>query len=213
MTWTRQLLKIVPLAAALCLTSAAAFAQLSDDEDRPLTRIRATAQSKSGHWVSCRTHWNAGASNLPQLTSVRRWPRRPAGVRSGASIQGRLNLATDLDFEKAVGAKGLSFHGNVFAIHGDQFTNRYLQSFMAASGIEGLATVRLFEAWFEQKLANDRLSLRLGQLSADTEFITTKFSEVFTNATFTWPAAAAINRQAAVRQRRLQRLALDFGLS
>ena len=64
---------------------------------------------------------------------------------------------------------------------------------MGASGIEGLTTVRLFETWFEQKFASDRLSIRAGQLSADTEFMTTKFSDVFTNATFTWPAATSIN--------------------
>jgi porin len=181
------------IVAVVCLVSAAALAQLSDDEDKPVDQ-------------------DTGESTLKERTlgllpnSLERWGVKFAatyitdalvnttgGVRPGAGLEGRLNLAVDIDFGKAGGAKGLSFHGNVFAIHGDQFTERNLQSFMAASGIEGLTTVRLFEAWFEQKMLNDRFSLRAGQMSADAEFIATKFSDVFTNATFTWPASNATN--------------------
>ena len=193
MTLNRQFTLIGILGAALCMSTAAAFAQLADDEDKPVDEDTGDSTVKErtlGILPNSLERWGVkfAATYIGETLG-----NTTGGVRPGASILGRLNLAVDVDFEKAAGAKGLSFHGNVFAIHGDQFTNRYLQSFMGASGIEGLATVRLFEAWFEQKLANDRLSVRAGQLSADAEFITTKFSDVFTNATFTWPAATATN--------------------
>ena len=192
MTLNRQFTLIGMLGAALCLSSAA-FAQLADDEDKPVDEDTGDSTVKErtlGILPNPLERWGVkfAATYIGETLA-----NTTGGVRPGASVLGRLNLAVDVDFEKAAGAHGLSFHGNVFAIHGDQFTNRYLQSFMGASGIEGLATVRLFEAWFEQKLANDRLSVRAGQLSADAEFITTKFSDVFTNATFTWPAATATN--------------------
>jgi porin len=188
-----QFLKVGLLAVAVCLSTSAAFAQLSYDEDKPVDEDTGESTVKErtlGILPNPLERWGVkfAATYIGEVLA-----NTTGGVRPGASLLGRLNFAVDVDFEKAAGAKGLSFHGNVFAIHGDQYTNRYLQSFMGASGIEGLTTVRLFEAWFEQKFVNDRLSIRAGQLSADTEFITTKFSDVFTNATFTWPAATAIN--------------------
>jgi porin len=47
------------------------------------------------------------------------------------------------------------------------------------SGIEALPTTRLYEIWFEQKWGT-KLALRAGQLAADTEFMTAKYTDVFT---------------------------------
>ncbi len=52
---------------------------------------------------------------------------------------------------------------------------------MVASGIEALPTTRLYEIWLEQKWGT-KLALRAGQLAADTEFMTAKYTDVFTNA-------------------------------
>ncbi|QDM24146.1 carbohydrate porin [Tardiphaga sp. vice352] len=188
-----QFLKIWLLGSALCLFTATAFAQLADDEDKPVDEDTGESTVKErtlGILPNPLERWGIkfAATYIGEALA-----NGVGGVQPGATLLNRLNLALDIDFEKAADAKGLTFHGNVFAIYGDQFTNRHLQSFMGASGIEGVTTVRLFEAWFEQKFVNDRLSIRAGQLSADAEFITTKFSDVFTNATFTWPAATAAN--------------------
>lgn len=193
MTCNTPRFAVGPLIAAMCLMSTVASAQLSDDEDKPVdedTGESTTKERTLGLLPNPLERWGVKFATTYIGDAL---ANTTGGVQPGAGIEGRLNLAVDIDFEKAAGAKGLSFHGNVFAIHGDHFTDRNLKSFMGASGIEGLTTIRLFEAWFEQKFINDRLSVRAGQLSADAEFITTKFSDVFTNATFTWPAATAIN--------------------
>jgi len=52
---------------------------------------------------------------------------------------------------------------------------------------EARSTTRLFEAWFQQKLFDDRLSIRLGQLSADTEFMISPSATLFVNSTFGFP--------------------------
>ena len=122
----------------------AAMAQLSDDEDKPVdedTGDSTVEERTLGLLPNPLERWGVkfAATYIGEALA-----NTTGGVRPGASVQGRLNLAADVDFEKAVGAVGLSFHGNVFAIHSDGFTNRYLQSYMGASGIEGLTTVRLF---------------------------------------------------------------------
>src|SRR4051812_31541075 len=115
------------------------------------------------------------------------------GLVQGGTFEGRLNLAVDLDFEKLAGWKGLTAHANIFAIHGDGLSRTNLRNFFVVSGIEALPTVRLYEAYIEQKLFNDTWSIRAGQLAADSEFIATKYTDVFTNASLGWPAITAIN--------------------
>src|SRR3954469_24481966 len=114
------------------------------------------------------------------------------GLKQSAIYEGRLNLALDLDLEKLANLKQLTFHANIFQIHGGGLSRGALLNFMDVSGIEALPSTRLYEIWFEQKWGT-KLALRAGQLAADTEFMTAKYTDVFTNASFGWPAIAALN--------------------
>lgn len=115
------------------------------------------------------------------------------GIKQGAVVQGRLNMAVDVDFARLAGWQGLIAHANLFAIHGDGLSRSNLQNFIVTSGIEALPTVRLYEAYVEQKFLNERWSLRFGQFAADSEFISTKYTDVFTNASLGWPAITSVN--------------------
>ena len=115
------------------------------------------------------------------------------GLRRGVVYEGRLNAAVDLDFAKLAGARGLSFHANIFEIHGPALSRDYIGNLMPVSSLEAQATVRLYEAWFEQKFWNDKFSIRAGQLAADAEFITSQYAGPFIAATYGWPAITAIN--------------------
>src|SRR6195952_2584297 len=114
------------------------------------------------------------------------------GMRQGVIYEGRLNLAVDVDLQKLAGLRDLTFHANMFQIHGDGLSRANLQNFLVVSGIEALPTTRLYEIWFEQKWGT-KLALRAGQLAADTEFMTAKYTDVFTNASLGWPAIFALN--------------------
>jgi porin len=115
------------------------------------------------------------------------------GLDQGATFEGRLNLAVDVDFDKLAGWHGLTAHANIFVIHGDGLSRSNLNNFFVVSGIEALPTVRLYEAYFERKFFGDKWSIRAGQLAADSEFIASKYTDVFTNASLGWPAITAIN--------------------
>lgn len=115
------------------------------------------------------------------------------GLRQGATYDGRLELAIDADMEKIANWKGGSFHTNGYWIHGAGLSTNYVGNMLTVSNIEALPTVRLYELWFEQKLLDDRLGLRIGQLAADTEFFVSKYSALFINGTFGWPAFAGAN--------------------
>jgi porin len=114
------------------------------------------------------------------------------GLKQSAVYEDRINFAADVDFEKLVGLKQLTFHANVFQIDAGGLSRGALFNFLDVSGIEAIPTTRLYEIWFEQKWGT-KLALRAGQLAADTEFMTAKYSDVFTNASLGWPAIFSQN--------------------
>lgn len=115
------------------------------------------------------------------------------GLRRGSIFEGRLNLAVDLDLQKLAGWSQLSFHANVFQIHGQGLSRNYLQNYFVVSGIEALPSTRLYEAYFEKKWGSNDVSLKFGQLAADTKFFDTKYTDVLTNASMGWPAITSLN--------------------
>src|SRR4051794_30297017 len=110
------------------------------------------------------------------------------GLKRSAIYEGRLNLAMDVDLEKLIGVDKLTCHTNMFQIHGDGLSRSNLLNFFVVSGIEALPSTRLYEAYFEKQWGNKQVSLKAGQLAADSEFFNTKYADVLTNASMGWPA-------------------------
>ena len=72
--------------------------------------------------------------------------------------------------------QGLSLFANVFQIHNTGRIRRdYVGGVNTIAAIEAVPATRLSELWLEQKFADGKASLRVGQLAADTEFF---FSEI-----------------------------------
>jgi porin len=115
------------------------------------------------------------------------------GLKQGAVYEGRLNLAVDVDLQKLAGLDQLTFHANMFQIHGEGLSRSNLQNFFVVSGIEALPSTRLYEAYFEKKWGNNAVSLKAGQLAADSEFFNTKYTDVHTNASMGWPAITSVD--------------------
>ncbi len=115
------------------------------------------------------------------------------GLKRGGVYIGRLEGILDVDLEKNAGLKGLSFHTNVFNVHGNSLTPNYAGSLMPASFIEAKTTTRLSELWLEQKFFGGMAALRVGQLAVDTEFFTSAYASQFINGTFGWPAITGAN--------------------
>ncbi len=115
------------------------------------------------------------------------------GQRRGAIYEGRLDAQLDVDLEKLAGFSGLAFHTNAYQIHGHELSRYYLGNIFVTSGIEAVPSTRLYELWLEQKLLEDRLAVRAGQLAADTEFLVSQYAGLFVNSTFGWPGITAVD--------------------
>ena len=114
------------------------------------------------------------------------------GVRRGAIYAGRLETMLEIDLGKFVQWEGGTIHLNAFAIHGRGLSRYNLNNILTVSEIEALATVRLSEAWYEHKFG-DKVSVRFGQLAADTEFHTRLYGGLFVNGTFGWPGITSVD--------------------
>jgi porin len=114
------------------------------------------------------------------------------GVRRGAIFEGKLEAYVNADLEKLVGWRGLTFFSSAFQIHGTGGLRRdNLLNLTAISNIEALPSTRLSEIWLEQTFFNDKLGIRFGQLTADSEFFISDHSGVFINSG--WPTITAEN--------------------
>lgn len=109
------------------------------------------------------------------------------GLERRGSYEGRLEFSVDSDLNKAIGWPGAKAHVTVFNIHdGGHNVAENAGSLADPSNIDGLSTTRLFTAWLEQNLWNDRFSIRAGQLAADDEFFTSPTAGSLVNGTFGW---------------------------
>jgi len=116
------------------------------------------------------------------------------GLERRASYEGRLEFSVDTDLEKLIGWTGASTHVTVFQIHnGGRNAADNVGSIADPSNIDALATTRLFTAWFQQGATDGPFSIRVGQLAADDEFITSPTAGGLVNGTFGWAGVLAAN--------------------
>ena len=62
---------------------------------------------------------------------------------------------------------------------------------LTVSDLEALPASRLYELWVEQRLFGDRVSVRVGQLAADQEFLVSDYAALFLNKARTIDAGIA----------------------
>jgi porin len=116
------------------------------------------------------------------------------GLERRASYEGRTEFSLDTDLQKLIGWTGGTTHVTVFQIRNSGRTAaENAASLSDPSNIDALATTRLFTAWFQQNAFDDRVSLRIGQLAADDEFVTSPTAAGLISGTFGWPDLHSAN--------------------
>jgi porin len=113
------------------------------------------------------------------------------GIKQGRKYDGVLELYAKADMHKLGFWKGLCFHADGYQIHGQSITGDNIGALMPVSNLEALPATRLFELWLEQHLFNDNLTVKVGQLAADAEFVISEGGGFFLNGTWGWPSITA----------------------
>ena len=115
------------------------------------------------------------------------------GIGRGAIGIGAFQPQLDLDLGKLVGWDGGRFHTHGLITHGSAFSPTYLGNILAVSNLEAGPVARLYSFWYEQNALNDRLSVRAGLMSADSQFLQSKTAANFINNGISWPTFLAAN--------------------
>jgi len=106
---------------------------------------------------------------------------------------GLLNFGIEWGLEKAVGWQGGSVNTTWLWISGKDASGTLGGNDLTISDIAGFQTLRMFELWFQQDFWDDRISLRIGQLAADSKFVISDYAAWFIDGTFGWPAFMYLN--------------------
>jgi porin len=116
------------------------------------------------------------------------------GVHRGVAYDGLTQAILQLDTQRAFGWYGGLFNVSALQLHGRNLSADDLDSLQTASGIEGDRATRLWELWYDQKmLPEDRLDIKIGQISADQEFIYSAGGAYFVNTMFGWPLVPSVD--------------------
>ncbi len=116
----------------------------------------------------------------------------PNVVAGGRSIdrvyQGLFAMTMDLDSKKLAGYEGGRFHVGGLWLHGEKpFSDAFIGDLNKVNLIDYPNGLRLWEMYYEQKMFDNALSLKLGQLSVDQDFIKPEYAQIFVNQTYFFP--------------------------
>jgi porin len=184
-------LAVVALACAGCpdhfATPAWAQAQRSDEKTEP------GQTTLTGDWGGLRPYlerkgvvFNLNYTN-DFLSNVR------GGIGPGSVLIGVFQPQLDIDLQKLLGWQGGHFHTHGLVTHGPFFSQTYLGNILAVSNLEAGPVARLYSLWYEQSAFNDRLNVRFGLMSADSQFLQSKTASNFINNGISWPTFLAAN--------------------
>ncbi|KAB2644557.1 MAG: carbohydrate porin [Verrucomicrobia bacterium] len=116
------------------------------------------------------------------------WGNTTGGMKTGSVYASVLQLATTVNLEKIIHWKGGTFYSRWLYLDGQDPSVNLVGDIFGVSSITGYSTIRNIELWLEQTFFDDKISLRVGQMDADSEFVISDYAALFLNNTLGWPA-------------------------
>ncbi len=168
-------------AAGLCLAAGAARAE---PYESPIHEWKEIRSQILGRGIRLET-----VNTTDVLANVR------GGVSRGTEVPGNIDLILTLDAEKLLGWKG----GTFFVYGLGNYGNNPSRDVGDAQGVSNIAapnTWKLFEAWYQHNLFNEKVSILAGLYDVTSEFeVVRDASELFVNSSFgTTPEFASSGR-------------------
>ena len=151
-----------------------------------------TQSNLTGDWNGERPKWIDHGFTITPSWTQEVFGNPTGGFNQGVVGSGQLSLVLEADTTKFTGwSDGGLFHANFFYLYGPNLDAQDVGDFSTISNITGYNTFRMQECWYQQPFWNQRGSLKIGWIAADTEFFTSTTSALFINATFgTFPFLA-----------------------
>src|SRR6266404_5858199 len=104
------------------------------------------------------------------------------GIRTGAVYVGALHLQLTVDGERLLGWLGATFFLDGLGTHGGH-PSRLVGDAQGVSNLEAPGGGQLYEAWLQQNLLGNRISVLVGRYDLNTEFYRLQAATLFLNRT------------------------------
>jgi porin len=180
------------LAGAAALTFAMCVARADDKAKQPTSIWE--QDTLTGDWGGARTALKDKGIDITLISINEIMSVLSGGLHRAASYEGRIEFSVDTDLDKLLGWKGATTHFTIYQLNNaGHVAADYVGSIGDVSNIDALGTTRLFTAWFQQTLFDDKVSIRVGQIAADDEFLNSPTAANLLNGTFSWASLVLAN--------------------
>ena len=153
-----------------------------------------TSPTLTGDWGGLRTRLADEGITFNVQYAAEVWSNVTGGESTGTVYTGLLSLQGTVDLQKLVRWQGASVSTRWYWLSGQDISMTNLgNNIFTVSNIAGFNTFRMSELWFQQNFLNNWISIRIGQLAADTQFDTSTYNAVFLNGTFGWSPDLSTN--------------------
>lgn len=177
----------------LVYASLAAPAFADDDKPAQLTGDIWEREKLTGDWGGARTSLRDFGVEIDADVTADSSYNLGGGLKKGKGFTGLLQLGLTLDLEKIAGWTGGEFYAGAYFIRGRGITAHETGNLLTISNIEAEHANLLGEVYFKQKLLDDKLQIKIGQLAADGDFVVSETASLFVNSTFGWPGLNGTN--------------------
>lgn len=159
-------------AAAVLMAPTAAFADGIDDW--------LTGDYATGTWGGLRTHLEEHGVTFEgaYTTDILAVRNGNAGSGDGWDYAGRIDFGVELDFEKIAGLAGFSIYASGAWSSGQDLSDRKVGNLFAVQEIYTGREIRLTQLYAQQRLFDDMLTVKIGRLTAEADFLA---SDIYVN--------------------------------
>ena len=183
----RQLFPLALILLHLC-TAVLAQEQETDDTSQDTTSRVFQLVLPPGHlmedWGGLRTKLEESGIT-PRLMLVTDIAGNPSGGRSqGATQASSVELSLYFDLDRIFGLQGGSVFTSFSQRWGNQLSSSYIGNVFSEQQIYGFETFRVIDVSYQQKLAGDRVELRLGRFAAMDDFLVSPYDFGFMQNAF-----------------------------
>jgi porin len=153
-----------------------------------------TSPTFTADWSGLRTRLADDGITFNVQYAAEVWSNVTGGESPGTVYTGLMSLQGNVDLQKLVGWQGASVSTRWYWLSGQDISATNLgNNIFTVSNISGFPTFRMNELWFQQSFLSNRISIRLGQLAADSQFCISTYDTFFLNGTFGWSPDLSTN--------------------
>ena len=182
------LLTLVALFSALTMSRAVGTLN-GDAEAFPIVQ----RNTVTGEWAGARSKCCDRGVELFAGYTAEVWGNTSGGIKTGSLYTGLLDFGVNLDLEKLANWEGMTMGTSWKWLSGRDASQDLVGNFLTSSNIAGFNTLCMTDLWAQQELMDGQLSIRAGQITADSEFLISDYGSLFINGAFGWPPFAYMN--------------------